>query len=343
MDFLVSVIMPVFNVQDYVERAMNSILEQTYTNWEMIMVNDGSTDQSLKILKYYKNLDSRITVISQKNSGSGIARQNGLNHSKGKYIVFVDPDDFIDKNALKHNVEIMEKYNPDLIVNGFSMRYKSKQGKIDTIEYSSKLNGFFSQKDFRNSFYEYESASPRSLWNKMYNSDMLKENDIQFTNQKTGQDALFNYEVYKHLNSIYIDSYSFYHYDNVRSDSAAKKYYSERLENDMNIANKFSELIEGWGKQDVYEQLLLKEYWIAGINEIINISNPNSLLSKKDKIIKLREIYELNQMKEMFQKFDYKNYLSSPHRTLFLLLKYKRYSIVILILKVYAERRIKGE
>src|SRR5699024_3677407 len=98
-----TVIMPAYNVEQYIERAIESILNQTLTDWELIIVNDGSIDKSGDIADKYSKKDSRIRVIHQKNKGSGYARQAGVDASKGEYICFVDPDDFLDSKALYQN------------------------------------------------------------------------------------------------------------------------------------------------------------------------------------------------------------------------------------------------
>ena len=114
----ISVIVPVYNVEKYLKRCLNSLVNQTYTNIEIICVNDGSKDNSLNILNEYAQKDNRIVVISQENQGQGIARNKGLEIAKGDYIGFIDPDDFIDvaietggivliKNSLKDIVKAL--------------------------------------------------------------------------------------------------------------------------------------------------------------------------------------------------------------------------------------------
>ena len=98
---LISVIVPVYNIEKYLPRCIDSILDQTYKNWEAIFVNDGSTDNSLKILEEYKKSDGRIKIIDKKNAGSGAARNDGIETSKGKYIAFLDSDDWYEEDFLE--------------------------------------------------------------------------------------------------------------------------------------------------------------------------------------------------------------------------------------------------
>ena len=113
-DKLISVIVPVYNIEKYLRRSINSIINQTYKNLEIILVDDGSTDQSGKICDEYANIDNRIKVIHKKNGGQASAINLGLDIAKGDYIGFSDPDDYINKNFYKNLYILAEKYNTDI-------------------------------------------------------------------------------------------------------------------------------------------------------------------------------------------------------------------------------------
>ena len=116
----ISVIMPVYNAQKYLEESLNSILCQTFDDFELIIIDDGSTDNSYEICERYKEKDERIIVIHQINQGPSVARNIGIKKAIGKYIVFCDSDDILDKNALSLLYNAMEKYNADLAICGYS-------------------------------------------------------------------------------------------------------------------------------------------------------------------------------------------------------------------------------
>src|SRR5699024_2208596 len=120
LDIAVTIIMPVYNVELYLKRSIESIINQSFFNWELIIVNDGSTDNSPKIIDMYKKMDNRINIIQQKNQGAGVARQKALEKAQGKYICFVDPDDYLEETALSSNYKIAEKHATDIIVNGYA-------------------------------------------------------------------------------------------------------------------------------------------------------------------------------------------------------------------------------
>ena len=113
---LISIIVPVYNVEKYLEQCLESLLNQTYKNIEIIVVNDGSTDQSLDILKKYSFKDNRIKLYSQKNQGISAARNTALEHINGKYVMFVDSDDWIEINTCEIALHEMKKNDSDIVM-----------------------------------------------------------------------------------------------------------------------------------------------------------------------------------------------------------------------------------
>ena len=112
----VSVIIPVYNVEDYLTECLDSIINQTFSDIEIICVNDGSTDNSLSILESYKKSDNRIKVFSQENAGQGAARNKGVENSCGVYVCFVDADDYIPHDAIEKYCKNIEKNNSDVVI-----------------------------------------------------------------------------------------------------------------------------------------------------------------------------------------------------------------------------------
>lgn len=138
----VSIIIPIFNMEKYLNKCIESILKQTYKNIEIILINDGSTDCSEQIVIEWAKKDSRIIYVYQENKGSGIARNNGLSKATGKYVVFVDPDDWIEEDAIEQFVFQMERNNPDLIIACAYNEYFDKNGKILEIKKDNFLNEY---------------------------------------------------------------------------------------------------------------------------------------------------------------------------------------------------------
>lgn len=311
---MISVIMPVYNVEKYIERAVESILNQNYKEIEIILINDGSTDSSGEICELLRRKSKNIKVIHQANSGSGAARQAGIALSIGEYICFVDPDDYMEGDNFNNNMTFIEKYQPDLIVNGYFQLKKNKLGQIIKEEVKPSVIGLYSNYEFRDIFHEYIKVNPRSLWNKLYKAKFIKDNNITFEDQKVGQDALFNFSVYKHLKSIYIDDKSYYNYEMLRDNSAVNKYNSRRVKYELNIIDRMSDLIDYWERSKSWKQLLNLQYWNLIIMELLNLNSkscPLSLNEKNEKlkiilkdtrIVKAIKEIEINEMNRLFQK-----------------------------------------
>lgn len=134
-DILVSIIMPVYNVGEYLKDCLDSVINQTYTNIEIICVNDGSTDNSLEILKEYKNKDSRIVIIDKANGGLVSARKVGVEAAKGEYSIYIDSDDWIELNMIEELVNEVRKTNADIVTSGFVREFgKGNILETDNIE-----------------------------------------------------------------------------------------------------------------------------------------------------------------------------------------------------------------
>lgn len=133
---LVTIIMPIYNEEKYLQEAIQSIVEQTYVNWELICINDASTDQSLELLNQYKS--DKIKIISlQKNSGSAIARNEGIKQAKGRYIAYLDGDDYYHKNKLEKQLTFMQKNQYAITYTGYAFFNENK--KIKHVKVPTKL------------------------------------------------------------------------------------------------------------------------------------------------------------------------------------------------------------
>ena len=126
---LVSVIVPIYNVEQYLRRCIDSVLAQTYTNYELILVDDGSPDACGKICDEYAARNPKIKVIHQKNQGLSAARNNAVPKSNGEYITFIDSDDFVSKDYLQYLVSLIQKYDAQISAGGFVYQYENRELK----------------------------------------------------------------------------------------------------------------------------------------------------------------------------------------------------------------------
>lgn len=332
--------MPVYNVEDYLYRSIESIINQTYDKFELIIVNDGSTDNSEIICRRFENQDSRIKVFTQRNAGSGAARQFGIDESIGKYICFVDPDDFIHKDALETNVKIALQFEPDLITNDYFKYTKDKTGKTNISKQNQKLSGYFTRNEFIRHFSEYEYTGSRALWNKLYKKRFLVDNNITFSNQRTGQDAVFNYTVYKYINSIFINNEAFYYYDQSREGSAVKKYNKNRFNYEMNIAKKYEEMFDYWGVSGGYSNNILNAYWSTVVAELVNITGSTSPLTLIESQESLKMILSNPEVISMFENSSISIIKGNFSKILYSILKQNHTLLPFMLMKIYNKLKL---
>lgn len=196
MEFLISVIIPIFNAEKYISKCLESVVNQNFKHLEIICINDGSTDNSLKIIKNFAKKDKRIKIFNTENNGQGSARNLGLKKAKGKYISFIDADDWISKDAYKILYNKSEKFDLDILFFQMINYIDSTKKLVETDIYNYKvlLENFEEDKPF--SSYDIEdflfdiSVCPVS---KLYKKDFLIQNDISFPENMIFEDNVFFY------------------------------------------------------------------------------------------------------------------------------------------------------
>ncbi len=215
----ISVIVPVYNVEKYLSRCIDSILNQSYADFELLLINDGSTDNSASICNEYEKKDSRIRVFHKENGGVSTARNLGIENAKGRWICFIDSDDWIEKeyfnafnvdsfsiNTLK--IQLYKQYNENL--NGYTNLFDDNIKSIVTSNDIEKYNIF----------------SFTAPWCKLYCLDLIKINSIRFNpNISLGEDGLFFYEYLKYIDSIDIIEKYLYVYSVGTQNSLTMKYH----------------------------------------------------------------------------------------------------------------------
>lgn len=191
---IVSIIVPIYNVEKYLRQCLDSVLAQTFSDWEMILVDDGSTDGSGKIADEYKTLDGKIRVIHQMNAGLSGARNTGLAVAKGKYIYFLDSDDYIDDILLEKTIECMESSNAEMLA--FNFRFDDKKSGCQTTEIKQGEIII----DSEESLLEYYAKTYMGwsisycVWNKLYKRNIIESNNLRFEDTKEifAEDICFN-------------------------------------------------------------------------------------------------------------------------------------------------------
>lgn len=234
-----SIIVPCYNIDKYIRKCIDSIICQSFTNFELILVDDGSTDNTGVICDECRLKDNRINVIHQSNSGVSVARNVGIDNAKAEWIIFVDPDDWLELNAVEIIYKTILAQNADLYMFDYFQEYKNKCIEKNLFSETKLLSendiyslriAPFNQLIINGKQIEYET---NVIWNKVYKTSVLKKSNLQFDPKaRKGQDVIFNAEAYQIFNSYYYIKAPLYHYRYLESSITNRynpnvRYYNE--------------------------------------------------------------------------------------------------------------------
>ena len=248
---LVSIIVPVYNVEKYIEHTINSILSQTYTNIELILINDGSTDSSYDICLKYSQKDERVRLFNKKNGGLSEARNWGIKEARGEYIVFIDGDDSVHSQMIQRMYDILTTYNADVSICSFLKVNK------DTLERIEKQNAkiLYSEPVVLNRIEALGKLFTKDMyinytlaWNKMYKKVLFE--DIFYPIGKIHEDEFIAYKILgKTKNVVFIDEPLYYYMQ--RPDSIMKEAFSEKR---FHKVEAYKQRIDYFIGEHLYEQ-----------------------------------------------------------------------------------------
>ena len=224
----ISIIVPVYNSEKYLDKCINSILKQTYKNIEIIAINDGSTDGSYEKLKSYAKRDDRIRVFNQDNKGSTEARIKGVQQARGKWIGFVDSDDWIEPHILENSYNRLINDDLDVVIWGFYKDFVDVQDSTNSFVKINIGDYYCSKHKSDNEILLNDNALALVgyAWNKLYKRDLIVSNNLQFLEGVSlVEDMLFNSEVLSKSDKIaFIDDIG-YHYIQRNRETLGAKFY----------------------------------------------------------------------------------------------------------------------
>ena len=325
--YKVSIIYPVYNSQKYIRRSLMSILNQSLKDIKIICINDGSTDNTGKILEYYAKIDSRIILINKKKTSmrAGSARTEGLNFIEGDYVGWVDADDFISPLTFEYTYKYAKKDDVDLLEFDYSRfggggikkrkRKKRKKKKIHKRCNFQNLNLSDSEVDnIRNVWSKLSNYN----WSKLYKTTILINSKISFTNDIVGQDVQFNYKLFPFLNKVKILKGKYYCYLRPRKKPTYRNKFLKESEFYLPIIDVWKK--NGFNKKkiwfmeiliDVYNRFLWNNRFKKNhINIFINILSQQKDIFNKQVVMKLNQYY-IDELKRILIKYDHfykKNY-----------------------------------
>lgn len=266
---LVSIVIPVYNASKFLPSTLNSVLNQNYENLEIILVNDGSTDESLHIMEEFSKNDKRIKIINQRNLGVSAARNKGFYNSMGEYISFIDSDDLIESDMISNLVGLLD--NSDYDVANCNVEVFEKDGSRRVTVTADSINSYNSS-ELLKKFLLGEIS--HGCWDKLYRRHVLEE--TSFLVGTTSEDRYFCWEIFKKIKGMVVSPKIGYHYIRRASNSISSNPLSmkniSRIEEALKVKNDvilhYPELYSEW--QYYYYQALANLYGkfiLQGVNE----------------------------------------------------------------------------
>lgn len=329
---VLSVIVPIYNVEQYLAECLDSIISQTEKNIEILCIDDGSTDKSKSIVETYTGLYDNIKLICQPNRGPSAARNTGIYNAKGTYIAFIDPDDIVAENMYQKMLTVANTNQLDLVMCGFKtipnniIIYPNFPANcvcntLDFIKYNTKIH---------------ESNDLCFSWRFIFKRDWVIKEQILFNeNVRCGEDTIYNLKALLSTTKVYLIKEALYYYrvDNINSIMRSK--YNPYMEDSLALQVKDKkELIEKYNL-DQYTPITydMSEYIIKRYTNLLfgnAFNNPHTFNIRKE----ISHILSLNFIRESFRTLGYKNlYNSKKEYFFYLLMKWKISIVVYMILK----------
>lgn len=299
----ISIIVPAYNSEKNIECCIKSIEKQTYKNLEIIIINDGSKDNTRSICEKMQKQYNNIILINQENAGVSASRNVGIDKATGKYIMFVDSDDFIEANTL----EVMLRYNEeeaDLTIANYK-KYYSENNIINNVSVEEKK---YNKKEFLDYFWDlYYANLINSPCFRIYKKDIIKKNNINFNlNYELGEDLIFNLQYLDKCENIYILKEYLYNY-RYSINSLTTKYRENYLEIQMKLSEYIKEfLINNNAYNSKNEKQMNKNICNIIISSIQSLFLPSSGLSRKEKRRIIKRYLNLKEI-ELFDIVEYES------------------------------------
>lgn len=287
----VSVIMPVYGVENYVGKAIESIQNQTLTDFEFLIVDDGTKDKSGDICDAYAAKDPRLTVIHKENGGAPSARNAALEIATGEYYYFLDSDDWAEPTMLADMVALADETRAQLVVTGYYIDTYYTDTQCITSEQSVPSQIFKTQREFRENAYRlFDENLLYTPWNKLYAGAYIRENHLRFSDT-FWDDFPFNLSVIRDVQRVTVSDKKYYHFLRARAESETAKYRPEMYEKREEEHRWMEELYAYWNVQNAQSvEFIARRYIERVIGCIENVTNPACTLSRKQKISEIRRI-----------------------------------------------------
>lgn len=334
---MVTVIVPMYNVEKYICNCLDSIVNQTYKNLQIVIVDDGSPDKSGEIAEKYASQDSRITVIHKKNQGLGLARNSGLEFAEGKYTIFVDSDDWLDLDHIETLVKVAEEKNVDVVIHSFktcdSKGNRVKDYIIKTGVFENVIDELLMPMLASSDSNAQDKTLPIGAWCKLYKTEIIKNNKLRFINEKEfiAEDIFFNIDYLSCCqNGVAIEEYGYNYRKNENSISNA--YNPKRTDRTFLFYSKLKNRVDGDSKFDLIKEHRVERCYIGKCRAAIRIIEASNLTTI-NKLLEIKRILNHDSLIEALEKFPIQNYSKSLYYTA-IAMKMRSGLLVYLLFKV---------
>nr|WP_050325746.1 glycosyltransferase family 2 protein [Enhydrobacter aerosaccus] len=320
----VSIVMPVYNVENYIVSSIKSVLNQTYKNFELIIVIDGSKDNSEAIAREFEKADSRVKVYTKPNGGISDARNYGLNIATGDFIYFLDSDDWIVPSLLEENLKIIIQDNLDFVVFGFYQDNVDEEEKlIKQVKHLPEDNIWLNGEAIHLSPYMLNILG--YAWNKIYRKQYLNQNNISFINGiSLFEDILFNAKVYQHSDRILFNKKAYVHYIQRPVETLTKQFHENSFDWVKLKHKALLEFIDTWSF--INKKEILATNLIGGLRYcVLNLFHFNNQFRFNQKLAYVSKMLNDNDLRQ-FYKF-YKP-ITMQDKIYFMLIKFKSTYII---------------
>lgn len=294
---LISVIIPVYNVERYLAQCLDSVIRQTYENLEIICVNDGSKDGSLKILQEYAHKDTRVRMLDKKNAGVSSARNDGLAFAEGSYIMFVDSDDWIEPRTCETAIRGMRTYDADIVMWSYVSETESRSSQkvifpettvFEKEEVRTKLHRRFVGAMGEELSHPELVDSLCPVWGKLYKRSLVEKSGARFVDLSeigTYEDGFFNLEVFGEVNrAVYLAEY-LYHYRRDTTASVTSGYNPQLFNQWQRLYDRMESYIQAKQLGGIYHAALENRIALGILGLGLNITASNQSIAGKVKEI----------------------------------------------------------
>lgn len=295
----VSIIMPVYGVEKFVGKAIESMQQQTFTDYEFLIVDDGTKDRSGEICDEYAAGDKRIRVFHKENGGAPSARNLAIEHARGKYFYFMDSDDWAEPTMLADMVRLAENHRAQLVVSGYFIDTYYTETDYVTQAIAEPSQVFETQQEFRENAYRlFDHNLLYTPWNKLYDGDYIRENEFRFP-QTFWDDFPFNLSVIRDVERVVVTDGKYYHFMRARAESETAKYQPRMFEKREEEHGWLLDLYRYWQIDDeASREFIARRYIERLIGCVENLTTPACTLSKEEKRAEIARIIGTQRAQE---------------------------------------------